>query len=335
MSIRSEFLGFGSYVPKHIVTNFDLEKKLDTSDEWIQQRSGIQERRWVKLGEEATLELAVNACNNALADAGKTIEDIDCIIAATLSPPADFPGLGCFLGAALNRPGIAAYDIRQQCSAWIYATEMADALICKGLYKNILVVGSEVHSKGIDKTPKGRNISVLFGDGAGAAIMSNTGNDKSHFIDSEAFADGTHAKELWNPMPANVKEYDERIPKSALEKGLQYPYMNGKLVFMNAVRRMSETVRSITEKNQIKLEDVDLFIFHQANLRINQKVGEMLGIDESKVFNTIQKYANTTAATIPLTMDEARKAGKLKKGMLVVNAAFGSGFTWGSTIFRY
>jgi 3-oxoacyl-[acyl-carrier-protein] synthase-3 len=337
MKYRSEITGVGSFVPPRIVTNFDLETMLDTSDEWIQQRSGIVERHWV---DESTSnsDLGLIASLNAIKNAGLEKKDIDMIIYATLSPDHEFPGTGCFLQAKLELPEIAVLDIRQQCTGFIYALSIADKFILSGSHKNILVVGSEIHSKGMDKTPNGRNVSVLFGDGAGAVVVSrkdlNDEKTDSRIIATQLFADGSHAKELWMPAPGSAFGED-RINKQMIDEGLHYPQMNGKVVFVHATKKMAECLLSVCKEANFSLDDIDLFLFHQANLRINSKVAEMLSIPEEKIFNTIQKYGNTTAATIPLGMDDAIKAGVLKKGMLVASAAFGSGFTWGSAIFRY
>jgi 3-oxoacyl-[acyl-carrier-protein] synthase-3 len=258
-------------------------------------------------------------------------------IFATLSPDHDFPGTGCFLQAKLEMTEITVLDIRQQCTGFIYGLSIADKFIQSGSHKNILVVGAEVHSKGLDKTPNGRNVSVLFGDGAGAVIVSRKEllNEKSdsRIITTHLYADGAFAKELWIPAPGNALG-KERINNVMLAEGLQYPQMNGKAVFVHATKRMAECLTHSCKEAGFSLDDIDVFLFHQANLRINSKVAEMLGIPESKIFNTIQNYGNTTAATIPLGMDDAIKAGVLKKGMLVASAAFGAGFTWASAIWR-
>ncbi|MBC7539236.1 MAG: ketoacyl-ACP synthase III [Bacteriovorax sp.] len=337
MKYRSEITGVGSYVPPKVFTNFDLEKILDTTDEWIQQRTGIIERHWVD-DETSNSDLGLEASLLAIKNAGLDKKDIDMIIYATLSPDHEFPGTGCFLQAKLGLHEIAVLDIRQQCTGFIYALSIADKFILSGSHKNILIVGSEIHSKGLDKTPRGRNVSVLFGDGAGAVVVSRKelldSKKDSRVIATQLFADGAFAKELWIEAPG-VACGNDRISKEMLDEGLQYPQMNGKTVFVHATKRMAECLGSVCQEANVNLADVDLFLFHQANLRINSKVAEMLSIPEEKIFNTIQNYGNTTAATIPLGMDDAIKAGVLKKGMLVASAAFGSGFTWGSAVFRY
>jgi 3-oxoacyl-[acyl-carrier-protein] synthase-3 len=334
----SKIIGVGSYVPDNVFTNFDLEKMMDTSDEWIQQRTGIVERRWVS-DDQGTSDLALNASLEAIKSAGIDKNEIDMIVFATLSPDHDFPGSGCFLQAKLDLPEIPAIDLRQQCTGFLYAMSVADKFISSGSHKNVLVVGAEVHSKGLDKTPEGRTVSVLFGDGAGAVIMSACDvEDRAKercFIDAHLHSDGKFAKELWLPGPGNSFERPVRIDQQMLDEGLHYPQMNGKTVFVHAVKRMAQCLQELCVKHKVSLEDIDLFLFHQANLRINSKVAEVMGIPEEKIFNTIQKYGNTTAATIPLGMNDAVKEGKLKEGMLVASAAFGSGFTWASALYRW
>jgi 3-oxoacyl-[acyl-carrier-protein] synthase-3 len=333
---RSEILGVGSYVPPKIVTNFDLEKMLDTTDDWIQQRSGIVTRHWAEAN-VSTSDLALEASLLAIKNSGLDKSEIDMIIFATVSPDHDFPGTGCFLQAKLGISEITVLDICQQCTGFLYALSIADKFILSGTHKNILIVGAELQSKGLDLTPNGRNISVLFGDGAGAVVLSRR-EVKDPKTDSKVFstylyADGNFAKELWIPGPGSAFGA-HRVEHSMIDEGLCYPYMNGKLVFVHASKRMAECLLHAVDKSGFKMDDIDLFLFHQANLRINSKVAELLAIPEDKVFNTIQKYGNTTAATIPLGMDDAMKAGKLKKGMLVASAAFGSGFTWASAVWR-
>jgi len=334
---RSEIIGAGMYVPEQIVTNHDLEKFMETSHDWIVQRSGIEERRWVT-PEVSTTDLALKACEEAIKNAGIDKKEIDCILFATLSPDHDFPGAACFLQPKLGLTEIPAIDVRQQCSGFLYGMSMADAFIKVGQYKTILLVGAEVHSKGLDKSTRGRDVAVLFGDGAGAVVIRRTEKTDlktDSFIHStHLFADGQFAKDLWLEGPGMALGA-ERITHQDLENGKQFPSMNGKKVFANAVRRMCEALMLSLETNKLKLSDIDLFLFHQANLRINQMVAQELKIPEEKIYNTIQKYGNTTAATIPMCMSDAEKAGKLKKGMLVASAAFGSGFTWASSVYRW
>jgi 3-oxoacyl-[acyl-carrier-protein] synthase III len=330
----SEILSVGMYVPPKAVTNDDLSQLMDTNDEWITQRSGIKERRWVT-PEITTTDLALEAAKQAIAKANISASEIDMIIFATLSPDHDFPGAGCFLQAKLGLAGCACLDIRQACSGFVYGMSVADQFIKTGMYKTILLVGAEIHSKGLDVSTRGRDVAVLFGDGAGAVIMRQTSpTHPSRILSTHLHAEGTHAKELWLPAPGMALGA-ERMSVAMIEEGLHYPKMNGKKVFSHAIRRMAEVIFEGLQKNNLKLEDIDLFLFHQANLRINEMLAQELKIPAEKVFNTIQKYGNTTAATIPIGMAEAEKAGKLKKGMLVASAAFGSGFTWASGIYRW
>jgi 3-oxoacyl-[acyl-carrier-protein] synthase-3 len=333
----SEIIATGMYVPEGIVTNHDLSKIMETSHEWIVQRSGIEERRWVT-PDVTTTDLALKAAEEAISNAGIDRKEIDCILFATLSPDYDFPGAACFLQPKLGLTEIPAIDVRQQCSGFLYGMSIADAFIKSGQYKTILLVGAEIHSKGLDKSTRGRDVSVLFGDGAGAIIIRRKElKDKlkdSHILSTHLFAEGSSAKDLWTEAPG-MGIGPERMNHQMIEEGKQYPYMNGKRVFANAVRRMCEAMMLAMETNKIKLEDIDLFLFHQANLRICQMIAQELKIPDEKVFNTIHKYGNTTAATIPIGMTEAVKAGKLKKGMLVASAVFGSGYTWASSVYRW
>jgi 3-oxoacyl-[acyl-carrier-protein] synthase-3 len=334
---RSEITGVGMYVPEDIYTNADLSQFMETTHDWIVQRTGIEERHWAK-PEVSTTDLALKAAEAAIANAGIDKKEIDCILFATLSPDHDFPGAGCFLQPKLGLTEIPAIDVRQQCSGFLYGMSIADAFIKSGQYKTILLVGAEIHSKGMDKTTRGRDVAVLFGDGAGAVIIRRTEvkdpKKDSHIMSTHLFTDGQYAKDLWLEAPGMALG-SERLTHQMLEEGKQYPSMNGKKVFAHAVRRMCECLMLSLETNKVKLEDIDLFLFHQANLRINQMMAQELKIPEEKIFNTIQKYGNTTAATLPIGMSEAVKAGKLKKGMLVASAAFGSGFTWASSVYRW
>ncbi len=335
---RSRITGVGGYVPPRVVTNHDLEKILDTSDEWITQRSGIRQRHWA-LPEQTSADMAAEAVMLALKDAGLEKKDIGMIIFATLNPDHFFPGNGVFLQEKLDMPGIPALDIRQQCSGFVYGLSIADQYVRNGVYDHVLMVGSEIHSRGLDKTTRGRDVTVLFGDGAGAVVVSGTeiGNPKtdSYIYSSHLHADGRGARNLWIPAPGPAMDKEDRITHAMIDEGLVYPKMDGRKVFMEAVVKMAEVLKEGLDHNQLTIDDIDLFLFHQANLRINEAVAEQLKIPREKVFNTIQKFGNTTAATIPLGMHEAIQAGVLKKGMRVAMAAFGSGYTWASSVLRY
>ena len=335
--IRSKILGVGYHVPPKVIKNDDLMKiyGIDTSDEWIQQRTGIQQRHFVEAG-TTNADLAVQAATKALQNANVDKSQIDMILYATLSQDHEFPGTGCFFQAKMGIPaGVPAMDVRNQCSGFLYCLSVADALIRTGQYKNILIVGSEVHSTGLDLTTRGRDVSVLFGDGAGAAVVGVARpGESSEVLSVHLHADGNYAKELWIEAPG-CSYFPTRLTKEMIEDGSIYPKMNGKTVFMHAVRRMPEVLMEALSKNNLKVSDIDLFVPHQANLRINEAVAKGVGITEDKVFNTIQRFGNTTAATIPIGLAEAEAQGKLKKGMLVGIAAFGSGFTWASALVRW
>lgn len=333
---RSRVIGLGTYLPERIVTNDDLAQVMDTSNEWIVQRTGIRERRWVDPG-TATSDLGLEAARAAIADAAIEASEIDMILLATLSPDHEFPGTACFLQAKLGLPGIPAMDVRQQCTGFVYAVSTADALIRAGNADTVLVVGAEVHSKGLDVSTEGRDVSVLFGDGAGAVLLRATdvenGRRDSHVWDTRLHADGSFADSLWLPAPGMA--YDRFIAEEHFHEGLNYPQMDGRTVFVNAVKRMPETLEEILEANGVTADDVDVFVFHQANMRIIEAAVHRLGVPNVKVVNTIDRTANTTAASIPLCLGEARRRGMLKPGSLVAGAAFGSGFTWGSMLLRW
>lgn len=333
MSLQAACIkGLGTYVPPKVVTNHDLEAFMETSHDWIVERSGIEQRHWVEGGVQGNYDLALEAARAALNDAQMEASEIDCIIYATLSPDHYFPGSGVFLGRELGIIGVPAYDIRQQCSGFVYGLEMANALIVSGQYQNILLVGSETHSPGLDKSTRGRTISVLFGDGAGAAVIGRASDDQHQILASEVHADGSGAEDLWMPYPCFRKP--EIMTHEDLDAGRQYPTMEGQKVFKNAVKRMPEVVHSVLNKAGYTLDDLDMLIPHQANLRINEMVAKLLRLPPEKVHNNIQKYGNTTAATIPICLNEAREMGKVKPGDLVCCVAFGAGFTWGAVLLR-
>jgi 3-oxoacyl-[acyl-carrier-protein] synthase-3 len=331
MAKRSKILGTGHFVPENVVTNKDLEARMDTTDEWIQQRTGIKERRWITEDTGAS-DLAKPASERALEMAGLEAKDIDAIIFATLSPDYNFPGSACLLNAHLEIPGVPSLDIRNQCSGFIYGTEIADAWIRAGKYKHVLMVGGEVHSTGLDVTTRGRDVAVIFGDGAASVVYGPTDDENEGVLATEVGADGRHAKDLWLELPAS--KYMPRITKEGLDEARHYPAMNGREVFKLAVRKMPEAVSRVLDKNGLTTKDIDLFIPHQANLRISEAVQKYLKLSDEQVFNNIDKYGNTTAASIPLAMDECIRSGRLKKGDLLAVGAFGAGFTWGSALIR-
>jgi len=333
---HSKITGLGFYVPENIVTNDDLAKVMDTNDEWIQERTGIKERRHVVLEEDSTSGMALKASKIAIERAKIDKNDIDFIIFATLSPDYYFPGPGVTLQKELGIKTVGALDIRNQCSGFIYALSVADQFIKTGMYKNILVVGSEIHSKGLDMTTRGRGVSVIFGDGAGAAVLSQTEDLSKGILSTHLHSEGAYAEELALVAPGMGKRWVTDILKdNNPEDESYYPYMNGQFVFKNAVVRFSEVINEGLETNNLTVADIDMLIPHQANLRISQFIQQKFKLNDNQVFNNIMKYGNTTAASIPIALTEAWEQDKIKEGDLVVLAAFGSGFTWGSVIIRW
>lgn len=330
---RSTILGVGSYVPSKVVTNDDLAKLMTTSDEWIFQRSGIKERRYIEESGIGASDLAVPATERACQHAGIQKEQIDAIIFATLSPDYTFPGSGCLLGHKLGLPGVPALDIRNQCSGFLYGLSVADAWVRAGMYEHVLVVGSEVHSTGLDFTDRGRDVAVLFGDGAGAAIVGKSKDDDHGLLSIALHADGVGAEDLWVEAPGS--KYMPRMTQEMLDEGRWFPKMKGKQVFRWATDKMPEVASAVLAKAGYTIKDVDLFVPHQANQRINQLVAWRLELDEEKVVHNIEKYGNTTAATIPMALDVAIKDGRVKDDTLVLFAAFGAGFTWAGAVMRF
>ena len=332
--IISKIKGVGYYVPENIVKNKDLEKLMDTSDEWIQERTGIKERRWVNDNKTSTSLMGTYAAEDAIKDAGLKNDDIDFIIFSTLSPDYYFPGSGVLLQRNLGIKEIGALDVRNQCSGFLYGLSVADQYIKSGMYKNILVVGSEIHSGGLDKTSRGRAVSVIFGDGAGAVVVSSS-NSNSGILSTHLHSEGKYAEELALIKPATTFWID-KIIEDKNEDGTGYsPKMNGNFVFKNAVIRFEEVINEALNHSNLTPKDISLLIPHQANLRISQYIQSRLKLSNSQVFNNIMKYGNTTAASIPIALKEALDNGKLKKGDILCLAAFGSGFTWASALIRW
>ena len=328
--------GIGYYVPENIVKNKDLEKIMDTSDEWIQERTGIRERRWVLEGsDESTSSMGTEAAKKAIKNAQISPDEIDFIIFATLSPDYFFPGSGVLIQRNLGLKEVGALDIRNQCSGFIYALSIADQYIKSGMYKNILIVGSELHSGGLEKSTRGRNVSVIFGDGAGAVIIQASDDSGKGIMSTHLHSEGKHAEELVVISPA-TKKWIDKLVEDPNEDGSSYaPYMNGNFVFKNAVVRFMEVINEALIKNNLTKEDINLLIPHQANLRINQFVQKQLSLPDEKVYNNIMKYGNTTAASIPIALAEVIEKGKLNDGDILCLAAFGAGFTWGSALIRW
>ena len=330
---RSRIAGIGFYVPEKIVTNDDLAKMFNTSDEWILKRTGIKERRYAADG-EGVADMALKATHRCLDDAGMKPKDIDFIILATLSPDHCFPASSQFLQGYLDIPPTPAVDVHAQCSGFLYALALADQCIRTGFYNNVLVVGGENHSTGIEYSNRGRDVTVIFGDGAGAIMLTAAQEGDSRIIlNSHLYSEGKYAKVLWTEYPASKNM--PRLTHQSLDEGRHYPRMNGKYVFKHAITRLPEVILEALQAGGYTIKDLDMLIPHQANLRINEFAALQLGIPAEKMYNNIERYGNTTAATIPIGLCEARDKGLLKNGALICLAAFGAGFTWGATLIRW
>ena len=333
---HSKISGLGFYVPANTVTNDDLSKIIDTNDEWIQERTGIQERRHIVKGEDTTTSMGVKAAKIAIERAGISNDEIHFVIFATLSPDYYFPGPGVLVQRDLGLKTVGALDVRNQCSGFVYALSVADQYIKTGMYKNVLVIGSEVQSTGLDMTTRGRGVSVIFGDGAGAAIVSREEDLTKGILSTHLHSEGIHAEELIVKAPGMGGRWiTDIIADNDPDDESYFPYMNGQFVFKNAVVRFSEVINEGLEANNLKVSDIDMLIPHQANLRIAQFIQKKFGLTDDQVFNNIQKYGNTTAASIPIALTEAWEQGKIKSGDTFVLAAFGSGFTWASAIIKW
>lgn len=347
---RSRIAGIGMYVPSNVVTNNDLTKYMETSDAWIQERTGIKERRFAHRTEETTTTMGVEAAKIAMERAGTTPQEIDFIVFATLSPDYYFPGCGVLVQRALKMKEVGALDVRNQCSGFVYAISVADQFIKTGMYKNILVIGSEKHSFGLDFSTRGRNVSVIFGDGAGAVVLQPTEKENEGILSTHLHSDGESAEILamFNPgthanhwMPEKLADFDNAevgemfMSHDMLDKAQIFPNMDGPAVFKKAVVKFPEVIVEALKANGYKASDINMLIPHQANLRIAQFVQQQLGLKDDQVYNNIQRYGNTTAASIPLALCEAWQEGKIKSGDLVCLAAFGSGFTWASALLKW
>jgi 3-oxoacyl-[acyl-carrier-protein] synthase-3 len=348
--IRTKIAGIGMYVPDNVVTNRDLMNVMETTDEWIQERTGIKERRYATPHEETTATMGAEAAKIAIKRAGIKAQDIELIIFATLSPDYFFPGCGVLLQRLLNIHEIGALDIRNQCSGFVYGLSVADQFIKTGMYKNILLVGSETHSYALDFSTRGRNVSVIFGDGAGAVVLQPTDNENQGILSTHLHSDGSEAEILCMMNPGFhaghfVKErkpqFSEKpygglfITEEIVQKEDLYPYMDGPAVFKKAVIKMPEVIIEALEKNKLSVADIDMLIPHQANLRISQYIQHKMNLRDDQIHNNIQKFGNTTAASVPIALCEAWEVGKIRDGDLVCLAAFGSGFTWASALLRW
>jgi len=346
---QSKIAGIGYYVPKNVYTNADLSRFMETSDEWIQERTGIKERRFADRYEETTTTMGIEASKIAMERAGVTEKDIDFIIFATLSPDYYFPGCGVLLQREMGMGEIGALDIRNQCSGFVYALSVADQFVKTGMYKNILVVGSEKHSFAMDFETRSRNVSVIFGDGAGAVVLQPTDEPGKGILSTHLHSDGADAEILAMHYPgAHANKWLKDKPafpeqelgglfmtREIVDSGAALPYMDGPAVFKKAVVKFPEVIKEALAANNLSEKDIDMLVPHQANLRISQYVQQLLGLKDDQVFNNIQKYGNTTAASVPIALCEAWESGKINDGDLVCLAAFGSGFTWASALIRW
>jgi len=332
---RSKIKGLGYYVPENVVTNDDLSKLMDTSDAWIQERTGIKERRHVVKGTDTTTTMGAKAALKALEAAGVSKEEVDFVVFATLSPDYYFPGCGVLVQKELGLKTVGALDIRNQCSGFLYALSVADQYIKTGMYRNILVIASETQSPALDMSTRGRNMAVLFGDGAGAAVVSRSEGENG-ILSTHLHSEGAYADALAMIAPGvGTKWVPEILAENDPDDVSYYPNMNGQFVFKNAVVRLAEVINEGLEANGLTVGDIDMLVPHQANLRISQFVQHQFKLSDAQVYNNIMKYGNTTAASVPIALAEAVGKGKIKKGDVVVLAAFGSGFTWASAIIRW
>ena len=332
--LKSRIAGTGHHVPDRIVTNQMLSEWMNTSDEWIQERTGIQQRRWFEQGKDTVANMAAKACRNALDMAGISAAEVDFIVFATISPDYYFPGSGVLLQRELGLGPVPALDIRNQCSGFVYGLSLADQYIRNGVYRNVLVVGSEIQSSALDISDEGRAMAVIFGDGAGAVLLSRTDHPDQGILDSILYSDGSFAEELILKDPGSSRPL-RKIEDLAVHAAETRPFMNGNQVFRHAVQRFPEVTLEILRKNGWEKEDLDLLIPHQANLRITRYIQEQLGLPDEKIVSNIQRYGNTTAASIPIALDEACREGRIQPGNLVCLTAFGSGFTWGANLIRW
>ena len=333
---RSKIAGIGHFLPENIVSNKSLESVMETTDEWIQERTGIKERRWVVPGDgNTTSSMGTKAARKAIKNADLTPDDIDFIVFATLSPDYYFPGPGVMVQKELGIKEIGALDVRNQCSGFIYGLSVADQFIKTGMYKNVLVIGSELHSGGLEKSIRGRGVSVIFGDGAGAVVLQRSENLETGILSTHLHAEGLYAEELALIGPSTGRWVPEIIETNDPEDTSYYPHMNGNFVFKHAIGRFSEVIMEALMANELKPEDIGILIPHQANLRISQFIQKQMNLTEDQVFNNIMHYGNTTAASIPIALSEAWQEGLITEDKIVCLAAFGSGFTWASALIRW
>lgn len=334
---NSRIVGVGHYVPEKVVTNNDLAKLMDTNDDWIVERTGIKERRYYDYKTDTCSNMAAKATKMALERAKLDIEEIDLIVFATITPDYLFPGSGVLMQRelGLDKKTIAAIDIRNACSGFVYALSIADQFIKTGMYKTIAVIGAEIQSSAMEFSDRQRHISVIFGDGAGAAILQATDQPGIGILSTHLHSDGTYAEELYVKDPGSSRKREDRLTPEILDGVTTKPHMNGNLVFKHAVVRFMEVITEALKTNGKNKEDIDLLVPHQANLRISNFIEKKLQLEEGVVYNNIQRYGNTTGASIPIALSEAWAEGKIKENDLVCLAAFGSGFTWASALIKW
>lgn len=327
----ARIIGTGRALPPRVVKNEELTHRMETSDEWIVQRTGIRERRYVEPGTGSSA-LGADAARKAIANAGIVANDIDLIVFATLSPDHVFPGNGVLIQDQLGMRNVGALDVRDQCTGFIYGLSVAEAYVKGGFYDRVLVIGAEVQSTGIDLSTKGRDVAVIFGDGAGAVVVGPADPGRG-ILSSHLHSEGKYAKDLWVEAPSFIDS--PWISHEMIDAGRHFPRMNGRYVFTHAVRRFPEVIRESLEANGLAIEDLSLLVPHQANLRITQAVGAALQLPEGKVYSNVERYGNTTAASIPIALDECVEQGRIREGDIVCLASFGSGFTWASSLLRW
>ncbi|MBO0931660.1 3-oxoacyl-ACP synthase III family protein [Fibrella aquatilis] len=333
-SIYSRITGLGFYVPETVVTNDDLTQYMDTSDAWIQERTGIKQRRYFTYGKDTNASMATAASKQAMERAGVAASDVDLIVYATITPDYYFPGSAYLMQRELGMDGIAVIDVRQQCSGFVYALSIADQFIRGGMYKTVLVVGSEIQSSLLNKSTAGRNVAVIFGDGAGAAVVQATDNAEHRILSTHLHADGRYAEDLMVKDPGSSRD-GRWLTEATLAAGDYNVAMNGNAVYKHAVVRFAEVINEALDTNGYTASDLDLLVPHQANIRISEYVRQQMGLPETKVYNNIERFGNTTAASIPIAMTEAYDQGLIQPGSLICLAAFGSGFTWASALIRW
>ena len=331
----SRIIGLGHHVPENIVTNQDLSKLMDTTDEWIVERTGIHQRRFMDPEKDTVANMSAKAARMALERANLKVEDIEFIVFATITPDYYFPGSGVLLQRELGLENIGALDVRNACSGFIYAISVADQFIKTGMYKTILVIGAEIQSTALDLTTRGRGTAVIFGDGAGAAILQASEENDRGILSTHLHSDGRFAEELYVKDPGSSRPHAERQPEQILDTSTFKVHMNGNAVFKHAIVRFTEVIQEALQANKVEVTDIDLLIPHQANLRISKFLQSSLKLPDDKVYNNIMRYGNTTAASIPIALSEAWAEGKVHPGQLICLAAFGSGFTWASALIKW